>query len=127
MRTTAPQVGSPTPWGPAETVEPREVEGGTVYLVSTPSHGGIYVPAEIVGRIPAHRQQYAERWSGSRLWYEEDVAALAVGLAWPQLFPNATAGDLATCADILDSLQASAPAPAVTTVDGAPYTIGDGD
>ena len=43
-----------------------------------PGHGGFYVPDESLACIPVIEQEYAEHWSGSKNWYEEDCAALSV-------------------------------------------------
>ncbi len=72
-----------TPWGYADTY--RNLGQG-VFLVSTPSHGGIFVPSILLGNIPAKHQVWAERWSGSKHWYEEDSCWAAVALALPQYF-----------------------------------------
>jgi len=61
-----------TPWGDSQTVHDI---GNGVLSVSTASHGGLYVPDYLLSRIPEKEQAYAERWSGSRNWYEEDCAA----------------------------------------------------
>ena len=82
-----------TPWGLADTVvtlgEVAEPDSLTyqVLSVATPSHGGIYVPRELLHHIPENRRAYAKRWSQSECWYEEDCAWAAVCLAFPQLFP----------------------------------------
>jgi hypothetical protein len=81
-----------TPWGIADCVVTLgEVNKGTcsyaILSVSTPSHGGIYVPPALLDRIPERHRAYAKRWSGSESWYEEDCAWAAVALAFPELFP----------------------------------------
>jgi hypothetical protein len=58
-----------TPWGKAD--YEREVGFGII-CVETPSHGGYYVPGEQLHRIPLAHQARAQKWSGSRNWYEED-------------------------------------------------------
>ena len=58
-----------TPWGRADHVE-RLAYG--IVRVSTPSHGGYYVPVAVRSRIPEHRQQHATTWAGPG-WYEEDL------------------------------------------------------
>lgn len=85
--------GDDTPWGRAQGVTHRKVEGGTLSIVSTAGHGGIFVPPTLIARIPVEHQEYAARWSGSRNWYEEDCAALAVIAAFPEGFPDLNAED----------------------------------
>lgn len=72
-----------TPWGRADFV--RDLGQG-ILAVSTPEHGGIYVPPELLNKIPESRRQYAKRWSRSESWYEEDVAWACVAEAFPHLF-----------------------------------------
>jgi hypothetical protein len=62
-----------TPWGVSQTVKPCGNDG--VLYVETASHGGVYVPNTLLGRIPKDEQAYAAQWSGSANWYEEDCAA----------------------------------------------------
>jgi len=64
-----------SPWGAVQTA--TEYDGG-ICFVSTPGHGGFFVPDELLAGIPEKEQQYAEHWSGSKNWYEEDCAALSV-------------------------------------------------
>ena len=71
-----------TPWGEADTID-RPAPGITV--VGTPSHGGIHLSATRQAQVPLQGQQYAERFSGSRSWYEEDVAASIPILLFPEL------------------------------------------
>jgi len=72
-----------TPWGDADSV--TELGNGVLH-VTTSSHGGIYVPRELLGRIPAEQRQWAKSWSGSEQWYEEDCCWAAVAVAFPELF-----------------------------------------
>ncbi|MBW7932462.1 MAG: hypothetical protein H3C62_02375 [Gemmatimonadaceae bacterium] len=92
MGTEDIDVGSATPWGIADSVERILVPGTGVALswVSTAGHGGVFVPAVLRSRIPAAHRAYAERWAKGwgPGWYEEDVAALAVMLAFPAAFPE---------------------------------------
>lgn len=74
-----------TPWGKAQQV--YEYPNG-IRWVSTASHGGFWVPAKLVDRIPAAHRAYASQWSGSEQWYEEDCAWAAVVLAFPELARN---------------------------------------
>ena len=74
----------PTPWGVADTAEHI---GLGVYLVTTPSHGGYYLPPAVNARVPAHWQ--AITWNngqGREGWYEEDCDWALVALAVPELF-----------------------------------------
>jgi len=73
-----------TPWGYADQCAHI---GDGIYSVSTPSHGGYFVPDDLLHRIPSEQQAWAERWSGSRNWYEEDCCWAAVAGAFPTLFP----------------------------------------
>lgn len=74
-----------TPWGPSDSIEDL---GEGIRFVTAPGHGGYYVPAPLLERIPKAHQEYAAKWSGSPQWYEEDVAWAAVVLAFPHLFPR---------------------------------------
>lgn len=80
-----PRTGSSTPWGTADGVTPV---GRGIEFVSTPSHGGYYVPDALLRFIPTARQAWAKRWSGSVNWYEEDCCWAAVAEAFPELFPE---------------------------------------
>jgi len=95
------QVGGSSPWGAVQTVErlivPHRVElagGGVgvcevpIFVVSTASHGGIYVPSALLGSMPWAYRQYAKKWSGSENWFEEDCAVLAVVVSFPEAFPS---------------------------------------
>lgn len=81
--------GASTPWGESE--HAVEVAPGIVFH-ETASHGGYYVDAERLHKIPLRHQAYAKRWSGSRSWYEEDCAWAAVCLAYPEAFPPEALG-----------------------------------
>ncbi len=60
-----------TPWGHADHYENL---GQGVFQVSTPSHGGIFVPECMLHCIGDEGRAYAKKWSGSEQWYEEDCA-----------------------------------------------------
>ena len=78
------QPGSPTPWGPAQDVDP--VADGLAF-VSTASHGGFHVSRErlrmIDAAFPAHRLEPFENGP----WFEEDCRAAYVVATFPELFP----------------------------------------
>ena len=65
-------VGKSSPWG---IVQDEEVIAPGIILVTTPSHGGIWVSPELLGRVQVAMRDYAADWSGSPSWYEEDCAA----------------------------------------------------
>jgi len=73
-----------TPWGKADGV--MRIGSAGILCVQTPSHGGFFVPTELLSRIPEEQQLFAQRWSGSRNWFEEDLCAVSVMLAFPELF-----------------------------------------
>ena len=73
-----------TPWGQSDSVV--EVGRG-IRCVSTPSHGGYYVPDSLLSAIPAAWQARAAEWSGSPNWYEEDCEWASVAVTFPDLFP----------------------------------------
>ncbi len=72
-----------TPWGKADHYENL---GGGVFAVSTPSHGGIFVPECMLGCITPEGRADAKRWSGSEQWYEEDCCWAHVAVAMPDRF-----------------------------------------
>jgi hypothetical protein len=68
-----------SPWGTVEYQKVlKTVNGHDIIFVSTPSHGGAYVPNELLGFIPFKEQQEAARWSRSVNWYEEDCCIMSV-------------------------------------------------
>ena len=71
-----------TPWGMADTV--RHLDHGII-AVTTPSHGGYYVPPETRKKMPAPA---LTTWAGPG-WYEEDCDWALVALSFPDLFPPA--------------------------------------
>jgi hypothetical protein len=73
-----------TPWGYADSV--KEVGLG-ILQVSTPGHGGFFVPKKHLHRIPTELQHWAACWSGSAQWYEEDCCYTAVVVHFAELFP----------------------------------------
>jgi hypothetical protein len=74
---------SPTPWGPAQSAEDI---GRGIIAVTTASHGGLFVPDELLHHIPERARRWAAQWSRSPNWYEEDCCWAAVALAFPELF-----------------------------------------
>ncbi len=92
-----PIVGSPTPWGAAETVTP--VCAGVVF-VSTPSHGGYYVAPEQRGRIAALVQARTFLSRGLLGWFEEDCDWRHVCRAFPAAFPAQAHEAAARFADV---------------------------
>jgi hypothetical protein len=76
-----------TPWGVADQVD-RIGDKGILH-VSTPSHGGLFVPAELLERMPAALRG-SNSYSGCGNWFEEDVEWAIPVLAFPDEFPPAT-------------------------------------
>ncbi len=70
------RTGTHTPWGAAETVTPLGTEGAA--FVSTPSHGGVYLPAALAKKMPGPLVDAS--FLKSATWWEEDCDA-----AWPML------------------------------------------
>ena len=85
-----PQVGNTSRWGVIDHV--TVIADGIVFA-STPGHGGFWVRADLLERIPLEQRAYAQMWSGSQQWYEEDCCALAVIAAFPEHFPQHDAGE----------------------------------
>ncbi len=76
-----------TPWGPPDTVirlDPDDM----ILRVHTCSHGGIGVHPH--QSIPPHIAACAQVDSEGWRWFEEDVAAAAVIIAFPHLFGQST-------------------------------------
>lgn len=91
-----------TPWGYADTTPSRYGPGIAFY--STPSHGGFFVAPTEREKIPQRYRDFAARWSKGwgDGWYEEDVAALAVVVTFPDRFPHITSGQLDGFREMLD-------------------------
>ena len=87
----ASRVSRSTPWGTADSIKPIGDTG--IYFATTPSHGGFYVPTEMLTEIPEAHQRRAAKWSGSRNWYEEDCEWASVVSAFPHLFDNQMRAD----------------------------------
>ena len=76
-----------TPWGKADHVE---LVGDTgMKWVSTPSHGGLYIPGAFLQKLPVELRA-SNSYSGCGCWFEEDVEWAIPVLAFPQYFPPAT-------------------------------------
>jgi hypothetical protein len=75
-----------TPWGAADHVT---LIGDGIAHISTPSHGGFYVPPTLNEKIPAEWREAS--WCGLAKtgWYEEDCDAAMVILTFPQWFEPA--------------------------------------
>lgn len=78
--------GIETPWGIAYSDETKVYPNG-ILRVHTASHGGLFVPADLLHRIPEQLQEWAAIWSGSKQWYEEDCCWAAVVVFIPEVFP----------------------------------------
>jgi len=76
-------IGSPTPWGAADRVE--TLCNGIV-SVSTPSHGGFFVPPRLNRAIPARWRAASFKRLGETGWYEEDCDWAMVALTFPKPF-----------------------------------------
>jgi hypothetical protein len=68
--------GMLTPWGPAQFTRNF---GNGVFMVETAGHGGIYVPPELIHKIPQKERDFAAAWSHGwgENWFEEDCAAIS--------------------------------------------------
>lgn len=74
-----------TPWGKAD--ETTVIADGIVFY-ETPSHGGFHVRKDLLDKIDPRARAYAAKWSHGfgEQWFEEDCAASAVVIAFPQHF-----------------------------------------
>lgn len=71
-----------TPWGRADLIEPL---GSGIFKVGTPEHGGIFVPDDLIARLPdALCRQNG--YSGFGNWFEEDLEWALPVIAFPELF-----------------------------------------
>ena len=61
-----PAAGSPSPWG---VIDHADALGPDVVVVSTPSHGGLWVSPEAMTSIPAPLRSTLYSGGG---WFEED-------------------------------------------------------
>ena len=88
-----------TPWGESDTAT---AYGPGIVFYTTPSHGGFYLDTEHREKIRPSWRDFAKKWAHGRPgWYEEDCAALAVILTFPDRFPNVTAEELETYAGMI--------------------------
>ena len=74
-----------TPWGKPDNVV--ELAPGII-RVGTPSHGGFYLSDDRKAEVDPRYREFADEWAkgwGDN-WYEEDCAALAVVVTWPEVF-----------------------------------------
>lgn len=82
-----PEATDASPWGPIQYAH-NLAEG--IVFVSTASHGGFWLSQERRDAVPALWRRYAASWShgwGDQ-WYEEDCAACAVILSFPEVFDD---------------------------------------
>jgi len=81
---------SNSPWGKPDSVQSH---GEGVWFVSTPSHGGFAVRADLLSKIKPEWVAYARKWAGAPFvqygWFEEDCCWAAVALTWPERFKPA--------------------------------------
>ena len=79
-----------TPWGKSDSIEDI---GNGILAVTTPSHGGYYVPLVLWATMP---EPYQKTFAGGT-WYEEDCDWAKVVLSFPKLFsPEEYQGAIST-------------------------------
>jgi len=91
-----------TPWGKA--THTTEYDEGIVFY-STPGHGGFYLSEERNREVDPRYREFAAKWSkgwGDQ-WYEEDCAALAVVITFPEYFDSVTPEMVQNYRRMLDS------------------------
>ena len=76
--------GSSSPWGSVQTIE--EIAEGIV-SVTTAGHGGMWLSADRLARIPAELQHLNRFGVGA--WFEEDCEVMIPVVAFPEVFPQA--------------------------------------
>lgn len=76
------QVGDGSPWGRVERVNVM----GDIFAVSTTSHGGFWVPPEVLDRVPVTHQYATFRQQGLRGWFEEDCDWSWLVFSFPESF-----------------------------------------
>jgi hypothetical protein len=79
------RTGHHTPWGPAQDVIPV-ANGEGIAFVSTASHGGYYVPAAMLAKMPLAARLASFNGQGLVGWFEEDCDWCLVVLSFPDLF-----------------------------------------
>lgn len=109
-----------TPWGNSDSVV--ELSNG-IRRVSTPSHGGYWVPAKLLPLIPARFQAYAVKWSGSPQWYEEDCAWACVAVTFPDVFDWSAGETLAHAQETVARYIDKAPAPQLQPCGSADFPL----
>jgi hypothetical protein len=98
-----------TPWGESQHVTPY---GRGIKFVSTGSHGGFFVPGELLPEMPPLLRVMGQSWNATinndagaefidlstvGRWYEEDCEACMVVIAFPLMFEPAELTRAATC------------------------------
>jgi hypothetical protein len=73
-----------SPWGSIQHLKKHGNSG--IVSVSTAGHGGIYVPPDLVEKIPKEWREESAGWSGSQNWYEEDCNWSYVAVALHEHF-----------------------------------------
>lgn len=84
--TVSVQCDLSSPWGIIDSMTQR-AEG--ILAVSTPSHGGFWLSPERLAEMPTPLREM-ERWEDADSpWFEEDISACRVVLAFPEVFDSA--------------------------------------
>lgn len=104
---------SVSPWGPVEWVDHH---GNGVFEVSTPSHGGVFLPPDVNGGIP-------DGLRNETGWYEEDDEAPRVIALLPHVFGETRADDAAAQVAARDDYKASVSAAINTYLDEHPAAV----
>lgn len=92
--------GKQSPWG---TIDHAEALGGGAWSVSTPSHGGIYLPLNMEMQMP---QTFKSKRNPNTGWYEEDCEWALVYLCFS--FLDWSQGDDSRKQTIHDAAHATA-------------------
>ena len=72
-----------TPWGRADSVTDL---GAGLFSVGTPSHGGLFVPDDLLERMP-FGVRFSNSYSGADSnWFEEDCEWALPVISFPELF-----------------------------------------
>jgi hypothetical protein len=80
-----PRHPTSTPWGEPQSVTPL---GYGAFFISTASHGGFYVPPELLEKVPGSFKFNSYGGQGYNGWFEEDCDAALLVVALPELFPG---------------------------------------